>query len=296
MYRMCLNVGSSPLELQGYGWGLFKYNGNDSIWGYHTIVERDSSGQLSISHGIGEPAIDDGTTKHELELIARDENETIDNVHSEDYFTQSENFTLPTEGTFSYYRWLAVTNDSVFHANYDSVVFALDFYDTSGAFICRLDSEMLTDSLLRISGATRTVSYSRDSSSYGYIRYKRLTPGLMGGAWQPIVTIKRLSNANSNKRTNRSLDLSSENLAFTIYPNPTRGDVTVGFTLPREGDVSLDVINSLGAKVGTLVPTKRLGNGRHNFIWQPTGLPAGVYTFILHFGNSEHIVRVVYIE
>jgi hypothetical protein len=298
MLRMSLNIGSSPLALQGLNFGLFKYNGNDSLWGYHTVIETDSSGTLSITHGLGEPAIDDGTTKRELELVVRDENETIDSVHAEDYFTQTENFTLPANGTFSYYRWLAANNDSIFTANFDSIIFALDFYDTSGAFICRLDSEMLTDSMLRIAGATRTVSYSRDSSSYGYIRYKRLSPGLLSseGKWQPIITTKRLSSANSNKRSNRTLDLASDNLAFTVYPNPTRGDVTVGFTLPKEGDVSVDVINQLGAKVGALVPIKRLGNGRHNYVWHPTGLPAGIYTFILHFGNSDHVVRVAYIE
>lgn len=139
---------------------------------------------------------------------------------------------------------------------------------------------------------------NRDSSSYGFVRFRKVGSELNESqtVWQPIVTTDRLSSDISNKRSSHTLDFKSNNLAFTAQPNPSRGDVLIGFTLPQQANVKIDIFNLLGQELGSLVPTTMLGNGRHNYMWHPRDLPSGIYTFILHYGNYEYPLRVNYIK
>lgn len=300
VYRMAIAPGdtSDPRWLISGYTGLYKYAGTDSLWGYHSIMESDSTGALMVEHGYGELSVDNQSTKTELEIIERDDSETVDASHPAEYFTQSENFTLPASGTVTYYRWVKPTNDSIYQSMFDTTVFALDFFDTSGVFICRLDSATITDSVTRLRPATISIAINRDSSSYGYVKFIRLTNNLASdqSSWQPIIMTERLSGAGSSKRINHSLDFKSDDLAFTAQPNPSRGDVLIGFTLPQEANVKIDIFNLLGQELGSLVPTTMLGNGRHNYMWHPRDLPSGIYTFILHYGNFEYPLRVNYIK
>jgi len=64
------------------------------------------------------------------------------------------------------------------------------------------------------------------------------------------------------------------------YPNPFNPSTTIQFSIPEEGFVSLDVFNSLGEKVSTLV-TESLNAGTYKYDWNAEELTSGIYFYRL---------------
>lgn len=62
---------------------------------------------------------------------------------------------------------------------------------------------------------------------------------------------------------------------ISIYPNPTKGNCTIDILLPRDAKTSIDVINTLGEKVGNIVNTI-LSAGSNRIDWT-SDLPTGIY-------------------
>jgi len=297
-YRMGLGLGLSPnLMSSGYT-GLYKVGGNDTLWSYHAITETDSSNSIYIEHAIGEPAIDDGLTKTELEMVERPEDEIVDDNHPAEYFAQTENFTLPVSGTFNYFLWIKNTGDDYYKSKFDTIKYALDFFDTSGSFVCRLDSVIICDSIPHINDTVHSVTVSRENTSFGYARFRRITPALSttGSEWEPIITQKRLSSVASYKRKGNSNSDSPNDILFTAEPNPSRGDVKLTFDIPGDGEVTIEAYNQLGVKVSDISKNRTFRGGEHEAIWHPNSLPSGSYYMTLHYGNSEKVIRVIYIQ
>ncbi len=68
------------------------------------------------------------------------------------------------------------------------------------------------------------------------------------------------------------------------YPNPFNPTTTISFNLIRGGDTRLEVFNSSGQKVATLVDGY-LEAGNHQVFWNAIGLSAGVYFSNLQVGS-----------
>ena len=64
------------------------------------------------------------------------------------------------------------------------------------------------------------------------------------------------------------------------YPNPFNPTTEIRFTLPEAGHVVLEVFNTLGQSVGTLVNT-RMTAGTHTIPFHAEGLGSGVYMYRL---------------
>jgi hypothetical protein len=76
------------------------------------------------------------------------------------------------------------------------------------------------------------------------------------------------------------------------FPNPFNPTTQIGFSLSQPGTVRLDLYNTLGQHVATLVEG-RLSGGYHIVPWDPGDLPAGVYMYRLHtdrFTLTKHLV------
>jgi hypothetical protein len=84
-------------------------------------------------------------------------------------------------------------------------------------------------------------------------------------------------------------------LTFTPSPNPTNGDLRWEFTLPRSEEVTLEVYNLQGARVGEYQPG-RMSPGFHNLSWFPQGLASGVYLAQVRAGNFTAREKVVYLK
>lgn len=76
------------------------------------------------------------------------------------------------------------------------------------------------------------------------------------------------------------------------YPNPFNPSTTISFSLPAASQVSLKIYNTVGQLITTLVDEK-LSQGNHEFLWQPTNLPSGIYFYSLKSGSYSETKRMV---
>jgi len=85
-----------------------------------------------------------------------------------------------------------------------------------------------------------------------------------------------------------------------VYPNPTRGGSTIRYGLPKKQPVTIEVYNTLGQRVATLMQDRPTEPGFHTIQWRGTtgsGTPvaSGVYFVRMRAGDftaSKKIVRV----
>ena len=86
-------------------------------------------------------------------------------------------------------------------------------------------------------------------------------------------------------------------LATAAYPNPFRSQVTLDFTLPHPGDVSIDVFDARGARVASVLDARRSAT-RHRAAWNGRDdagrrVAAGVYFVRYEFEGTTRTRRVV---
>ncbi len=79
----------------------------------------------------------------------------------------------------------------------------------------------------------------------------------------------------------------SSELIFTVTPNPVTTEASFNFTLPTEGNVSIELANIFGSKVlKTVDEAYTAGNHKVAINAQTTGLPAGIYFATLTFSSN----------
>ncbi|MFQ5768913.1 MAG: T9SS type A sorting domain-containing protein, partial [bacterium] len=76
------------------------------------------------------------------------------------------------------------------------------------------------------------------------------------------------------------------------YPNPFNPNTTIQFSLPRPGYVTLEMYNSLGEEVMTLV-ANYLSAGKYKVDWDARGLASGVYYYRLKVGGFFETKRLI---
>ncbi len=77
------------------------------------------------------------------------------------------------------------------------------------------------------------------------------------------------------------------------YPNPFYSNTNISYFLNMDGFVTLSVYNTLGNKVFILKEEQYQIAGRHETIWTPNNLEAGVYFYQLEFLSDEGETRVI---
>jgi hypothetical protein len=86
----------------------------------------------------------------------------------------------------------------------------------------------------------------------------------------------------------------SPGLGFGVFPNPFNGTTNLSYSLPRAGDVRLEVFDILGRRVSSLY----LGyqeKGEHSLRWTADDLASGAYVCFLSAGDQvrgRHILLV----
>jgi len=88
-----------------------------------------------------------------------------------------------------------------------------------------------------------------------------------------VVTVER---ENDQAPTNYALDQN--------YPNPFNPTTTISFFIPKTSRVTLEIYNSLGEKVSTLV-SKTLPASTYQYEWDSEGLASGIYFYRLQAGD-----------
>ena len=69
------------------------------------------------------------------------------------------------------------------------------------------------------------------------------------------------------------------------YPNPFNPSTVITFTIPKSGNVTLKVYNSLGQEVATLINGVKTAQ-TYNITFDGSGLASGVYFYALKYDNN----------
>jgi hypothetical protein len=76
------------------------------------------------------------------------------------------------------------------------------------------------------------------------------------------------------------------------YPNPFNPTTAVGYELPKNGHVTLQVFDALGREMATLV-SKYQPTGRYTVNFDATRLPSGIYFYRLTVNGNTAVKRMV---
>jgi len=76
-----------------------------------------------------------------------------------------------------------------------------------------------------------------------------------------------------------------------VFPNPARQEITIGFQTDQKMDVSLDIFNSSGQRIKTLLRNKSIEKGQHLIKWNGNDdsgkvVPDGLYFYRLIAGEQ----------
>ncbi|MCE3278992.1 MAG: hypothetical protein K0S44_1183 [Bacteroidetes bacterium] len=82
--------------------------------------------------------------------------------------------------------------------------------------------------------------------------------------------------------------------AFTVYPNPTKGNIVIDYNLTNNSNVCLGVYNPLGVLIAEPVNTKQAsGNYKQTITLEDHKLDAGIYFIILVKDGKSSLQRLV---
>jgi hypothetical protein len=82
---------------------------------------------------------------------------------------------------------------------------------------------------------------------------------------------------------------------FQNYPNPFNPQTTIEFYLPRREKITIEIFNSLGQKVKTLL-NKAVSPGRHRLTVDLSTLPSGVYLYRLKTPEKSLTRKMVLLQ
>lgn len=80
------------------------------------------------------------------------------------------------------------------------------------------------------------------------------------------------------------------------YPNPFNPTTTIGYGVPENGEVTLEVYDVLGRKVATLMQGERKTAGRYTVNFDASNLASGMYIYRLRVGNTVMIKKLTLIK
>ncbi len=77
------------------------------------------------------------------------------------------------------------------------------------------------------------------------------------------------------------------------YPNPFNPETTIKYAIQKSGHVSLNVYNSLGQQVATLVNQPMKAGGPHHAIWNASSSPSGIYFYKLLVDGKAQVRKMI---
>ncbi|MEJ2628149.1 MAG: transglutaminase domain-containing protein, partial [bacterium] len=89
--------------------------------------------------------------------------------------------------------------------------------------------------------------------------------------------------------------VNTPNSCFTLfqnYPNPFNPSTVIKYRLKKPAHVCLKIYNFLGQDIDTLI-NEFQSTGEYSIIWQPKGLPNGLYFYRLEAGNLMETKKLI---
>ena len=122
-----------------------------------------------------------------------------------------------------------------------------------------------------------------------------ITGGVANGPLLSAATYVLFDMLQSVTSVERIEDVMPENFILAQnYPNPFNPSTTIQFSIPEQSFVKLEVFNTLGEKITTLV-TEELNAGSYNYDWDAGSLPSGIYLYRLQtatFSTSKKMTLI----
>jgi hypothetical protein len=78
-------------------------------------------------------------------------------------------------------------------------------------------------------------------------------------------------------------------------PNPFNPSTTISFTLTRRGMTTVEVFNSAGQKVDTVLD-EVLNAGSHSITWNASPFSAGVYFYTVRSGSHSKTMKMTLLK
>ncbi|MGI0014695.1 MAG: T9SS type A sorting domain-containing protein, partial [Nitrososphaera sp.] len=113
-----------------------------------------------------------------------------------------------------------------------------------------------------------------------------------------LCTFSDYSNESTPVKTSVTESANVTPLTFELrqnYPNPFNPSTTIKFSLPSSSRVTLKVFDLLGKEIATLVD-QDLTPGRHETLWDASGIESGVYFYQLRTGEFVETKRLVLVK
>ena len=103
-----------------------------------------------------------------------------------------------------------------------------------------------------------------------------------------------------NKIEQKLLTIPKEFNLSQNYPNPFNSSTSINFSLPHKSDVKIEIFNSLGRKVKTILNAER-DAGTYNIIWDGTNsqnkkVATGIYFTRLITNQYEKSIKMLLIK
>jgi hypothetical protein len=111
--------------------------------------------------------------------------------------------------------------------------------------------------------------------------------------WDYIVFYKEEANEEIPMTANATQSLlSNPDVKFAVSPNPFNQTTFINFELPEAGWVKLTIYDITGRETASLI-TGQQSAGQHQVVWDPEGMPSGVYFVRLEAGNFNQTQIIV---
>jgi hypothetical protein len=113
----------------------------------------------------------------------------------------------------------------------------------------------------------------------------------------PIEAIPSLFLAQLNERlatiSSSSEALNPDLFTFRIFPNPVKQQMQISYSLVNKSTVDLNVYDSTGRKVASLISNKLQTSGSHTYSFDVSGLIPGQYIarlFVNGFASNQKLI------
>lgn len=144
-------------------------------------------------------------------------------------------------------------------------------------------------------------SFINEPGSHGYVKYRiKALPTLSGGenilnkAYiyfdynYAIIT----NSVNTNVLLLTNIESAKDHLAFSLYPNPTSGNIKIEFTLDHSSQVGFEIYNAQGVRVRT-VELKKYTTGHHLTNIDASELSDGIYLVRFTMDSKQFTKRLI---
>jgi hypothetical protein len=126
---------------------------------------------------------------------------------------------------------------------------------------------------------------------YRYIDNRNIQPGR--AYWYKLVDVDYSGRRHEHQPM--SVQTAFEYALDQNYPNPFNPSTAIQFSLEKPGKTVLEIYNTLGQKVATLV-NGELSAGAHRYQWNASGLASGVYFYRLQSNEFVATKKMILVK